>query len=174
MINDFIFNIHVYYEDTDAAGVVYHSKYLNFMERARTSWLHTLGYSATSMDPSKKLCFVVKRAELEYLCPAKLNDELIIVTKIVTLTPVKIIFQQDVKKLNPEHFNTRLGANEIEQHSMPFMYESNEMSLQQNRNLKGEEYIEVCRGVVTIVHINDKMKPMKLPRDFLEKINYDN
>ncbi|HYT96989.1 MAG TPA: YbgC/FadM family acyl-CoA thioesterase, partial [Casimicrobiaceae bacterium] len=66
----------VYYEDTDAAGVVYYANYLKFMERARTEWLAALGFPLAAFERSYGIAFVVHRLEIDFLQPARLNDTL--------------------------------------------------------------------------------------------------
>ena len=72
----FTFPIRVYYEDTDAAGVVYYGNYLKFMERARTEWLESLGFPLAAFEREHRVAFVVHRAEIDFLLPARLNDRL--------------------------------------------------------------------------------------------------
>lgn len=69
--------IRVYYEDTDAGGVVYHSNYINFFERARTEWLRDLGFEQDTLRKNDQTVFVVRKVEAEYLKPALFNDEII-------------------------------------------------------------------------------------------------
>ena len=68
------FPVRVYYEDTDAAGIVYYANYFRFMERARTEWLRELGYEQDDLRARHGLVFVVRRAEADYLHPARFND----------------------------------------------------------------------------------------------------
>lgn len=68
--------IRVYYEDTDAAGVVYHASYLRFMERARTEWLESLGFPLAAFERQHRVTFAVHKAEIEFLKPARLDDRL--------------------------------------------------------------------------------------------------
>ncbi len=75
---DFNFPIRVYYEDTDSGGVVYHSQYLNFMERTRTEWLRNLGFEQDALREEYKCIFVVKRIEIDFIKPARFNDALIV------------------------------------------------------------------------------------------------
>lgn len=72
--NDFIWPVRVYYEDTDAGGVVYHSNYLNFMERARTEWLRSLGYEQTTVKVELGVIIVVHSLSINFKKPAKFND----------------------------------------------------------------------------------------------------
>lgn len=72
--NDFSFPIRVYYQDTDAGGVVYHSTYLNFMERARYEWLRALGFNVAALRDTHQALFMVRALEIEYFKPAVLDD----------------------------------------------------------------------------------------------------
>ena len=72
----FIWPVRVYYEDTDAAGVVFYANYLKFMERARTEWLRALGFEQTTLMHDHNVVFVVRSLAVEYLRPAVFNDEL--------------------------------------------------------------------------------------------------
>ena len=66
--------VRVYFQDTDAGGVVYHARYLNFMERARTEWLRAHGYSNAGLMKEFGMVFVVRSIKLDYLKPALLDD----------------------------------------------------------------------------------------------------
>ncbi len=68
--------IRVYYEDTDAGGVVYYANYLKFMERARTEWLRSLGFGQDELARDPGVVFAVRSATLEFLKPARLDDRL--------------------------------------------------------------------------------------------------
>jgi len=70
----FTFPVRVYYEDTDAGGVVYHACYLNFMERARTEWLRDKGFEQDRLREQEGLLFPVRSMKIEYLLPARFND----------------------------------------------------------------------------------------------------
>ena len=70
----FSWPVRVYYEDTDAAGVVYYANYLKFMERARTEWLRALGFEQTTLMHEHNVVFVVRSLAVEYLRPALFND----------------------------------------------------------------------------------------------------
>ena len=66
--------VRVYWEDTDAGGVVYYANYLKFMERARTEWLRALGFGQDELRDQSGVIFVVRRVEIDYLSPARLDD----------------------------------------------------------------------------------------------------
>ena len=70
----FRFPLRVYYEDTDAGGVVYYANYLAFMERARTEWLRAIGYENRQLMDELGVVFAVRRACVDYLGPARLDD----------------------------------------------------------------------------------------------------
>lgn len=70
----FSWSVRVYYEDTDAGGVVYHSNYLNFMERARTEWLRSLGFEQTTLKDDLGVLIVVHSLNIVFKSPAKFND----------------------------------------------------------------------------------------------------
>ena len=95
---DFIIPIRVYYEDTDAGGVVYHSKYINFFERARTELMRHIGYELDELAEKEKLLFVVRAISCDYLLPAKFNDELFVSAVIIDAGKTRIQFEQKVMK----------------------------------------------------------------------------
>lgn len=74
----FAMRVRVYYEDTDAGGIVYYANYLRFFERARTDWLRSMGAVHTEMDAAHGLVFVVRELAIDYIAPARLDDELVI------------------------------------------------------------------------------------------------
>ena len=92
--------VRVYYEDTDAAGVVYYANYLKFMERARTEWLEALGFPLAAFEREHGVVFVVHRCEIDYLSPARLNDALDVSVEPVKLGAATIKARQDVRRGN--------------------------------------------------------------------------
>jgi acyl-CoA thioester hydrolase len=89
------FVIRVYYEDTDAGGIVYYANYLKFFERARTEWLRELGINQETFL-QQKLGFVVRKVEMDNLASAKLDDLLEVSTTIITLKRASLVFQQQI------------------------------------------------------------------------------
>jgi len=75
--------VRVYWEDTDAGGIVFYANYLKFFERSRTEWLRTLGIEQQSLKDSTGCIFVVTETTLRYLRPARLDDELIVTTSVL-------------------------------------------------------------------------------------------
>jgi len=76
MSSEFSWSIRIYYEDTDAGGVVFYANYLKFFERARTEWLRAAGIGQQALSESDDVVFVVKSTSVDYHAPAKLDDEL--------------------------------------------------------------------------------------------------
>lgn len=72
----FVWPVRVYWEDTDAGGVVYYANYLKFMERARSEWLRAFGFEQDVLRDEPGIVFVVRRVEIDYLSPARFNEQL--------------------------------------------------------------------------------------------------
>ncbi len=94
----FHFPVRVYYEDTDAAGVVYYANYLKFMERARTEWLEALGFPLAAFEREHGVVFVVHRCEIDFRQPARLNDALDVSVEPVKLGASTIKARQNVRR----------------------------------------------------------------------------
>jgi acyl-CoA thioester hydrolase len=98
MINErFVWPVRVYYEDTDAAGIVYHANYLRFMERARTEWLRKLGFEQDLLAESFSVLFVVNRTDVKYVRAARLDDDLEVTTILERLRGASIVFEQFIE-----------------------------------------------------------------------------
>ena len=78
----FAFPIRIYWEDTDAGGIVFYANYLKFFERARTEWLRSLGIGQQALREDTGVMFVVTDAQLRYLRPARLDDELLVTAQL--------------------------------------------------------------------------------------------
>lgn len=89
-----IFQVRVYYEDTDAGGVVFYANYLKFFERARTEWLRDLGVDQSRLALEEKRLFVVQGLEMAYRRPARLDDLLTIRSRVTRLGRASIHFAQ--------------------------------------------------------------------------------
>ena len=96
--NIFSLPMRVYFQDTDAGGVVYHANYLNFMERARTEWLRTQGYSNAGLMKEFGAVFVVRSIKLDYLKPALLDDLLDVTAQINDVGRSRISLAQTVRR----------------------------------------------------------------------------
>ncbi|MCB5188667.1 tol-pal system-associated acyl-CoA thioesterase [Methylobacillus caricis] len=91
---EFHWPIRVYYEDTDSGGVVYHANYLKFMERARTEFLRSQGFGQAELRDDLGVLFVVRGLALKYRRPARFDDALQVVTRLVELGRSLIKFEQ--------------------------------------------------------------------------------
>lgn len=94
MLADFRWKLRVYYEDTDAGGVVFYANYLKFFERARTEWLRAHGVEQQALRVSDGVMFVVASTALDYLRPARLDDELEISVVVERMGRASVDFMQ--------------------------------------------------------------------------------
>lgn len=88
--------IRIYWEDTDAGGIVFYGNYLKFMERARTEWLSSLGFEQESMRHSGEGMFVVADTQMRFLRPARLDDRLTVTVTVIHVGRSSVTFAQDV------------------------------------------------------------------------------
>jgi len=98
MLSEQTFPIRVYYEDTDAGGVVYYANYLKFMERARTEWLRALGVDQTVLAHEARVQFVVHSLSVAYRRPARLDDALRVHSRVTKLGRASLHFAQTVER----------------------------------------------------------------------------
>ena len=90
--------VRIYYEDTDAGGVVFYANYLKFAERGRTEFLRDIGFENSQLFKENRVLFLVKRVEAEYFTPARLDDSLTVKTKLLTLKNTSFEMKQDVMR----------------------------------------------------------------------------
>lgn len=90
--------IRVYFQDTDAGGVVFHGAYLNFLERARTEWLRMLGFGQTELTQRHDVLFIVRALELAYMRPALLDDVVQVGAEISRLGRAQVTLRQEVRR----------------------------------------------------------------------------
>jgi acyl-CoA thioester hydrolase len=88
----------IYWEDTDAGGVVYYANYLKFMERCRTDWLRALGIDQNRLRADRLLQFAVASVTVEFLRPAILNDEILVTAELERLSGATICFKQTIMR----------------------------------------------------------------------------
>ncbi|GGA33206.1 tol-pal system-associated acyl-CoA thioesterase [Dyella nitratireducens] len=96
----FTWPVRVYWEDTDAGGVVYHASYLRFLERARTEWLRALGVDQMAFKQATGLAFMVHRMEIDFLRPALLDDELTVAVEVKDRRSASILFAQSIHRVD--------------------------------------------------------------------------
>ncbi|WP_445425079.1 tol-pal system-associated acyl-CoA thioesterase [Alishewanella sp. HL-SH06] len=93
--NNFSWSVRVYYEDTDAGGIVYYANYLKYFERARTEWLRALGVEQ-DIWLANKVAFVVTEVQMKNTRPAKFNELLTVSSEISTLKRASLCFKQEI------------------------------------------------------------------------------
>ncbi|WP_051294020.1 tol-pal system-associated acyl-CoA thioesterase [Pseudoduganella violaceinigra] len=107
MSSEFTWEVRVYYEDTDAGGIVYYANYLKFFERARTEWLRSLGVNQDILLRDHDAMFVVKNVSADYQAPARLDDVIKLTLRIAKLGRASIQFEQEAwcgdRLLNTAH-----------------------------------------------------------------------
>ena len=94
----FLYPVRVYYEDTDAAGLVYYANYLKFAERARTEMLRHLGIGQERLRADSGMVFVVRRSTADFLLPARLDDDLVVATRLTGLGAATLDLDQEVRR----------------------------------------------------------------------------
>lgn len=92
----FVWPIRVYYEDTDAQGLVYYANYFKFMERARTEWIRSLGIEQDVMLNDERRCFVVVESQASFIAPGKFNDELVATARMSAHTKATFMIEQNI------------------------------------------------------------------------------
>lgn len=92
----FSWPIRVYWEDTDGGGVVYHANYLRFLERARTEWLRSIGIGQEALRKQQDVVFAVRSVQLDFLAPARLDDELLATVELSAVRGASLSFRQSL------------------------------------------------------------------------------
>ena len=90
----FSWPIRVYWEDTDGGGVVYHANYLRFLERARTEWLRSKGIAQEALRRDQDVVFAIRAVQMEFLAPARLDDELLATVDVTAVRGASLAFRQ--------------------------------------------------------------------------------
>jgi acyl-CoA thioester hydrolase len=101
--NAFTFPVRIYYEDTDAGGVVYHANYVSLLERCRTEWLRSAGFTQSELLRDAGIAFVVRNVNLDYLKPARLDDLLTISLEVEKISRSQIFFRQHIRRDNSQN-----------------------------------------------------------------------
>ena len=92
------FPVRVYFENTDAGGVVYHGEYFKFLERARTEWLRHLGFDQQALARNHRVVFVVSSLAIDFLKPARLDDTVAVSVQLESLGKVRCAFAQEIRR----------------------------------------------------------------------------
>ena len=99
--NAFTIPVRIYYEDTDAGGVVYYANYLKFLERCRTEWLRDIVHDQADLLRDPGISFVVRSVSLDYLKPARLDEMLSVSLEVERITKSQIFFRQHIRRAHP-------------------------------------------------------------------------
>ena len=102
MLKEFVWQIRVYYEDTDAGEVIFYANYLKFMERARTEWLRKIGFDHKILKEKYELLFAVKNLTIDYIKPGHLDDLLTVTSELLDSRKASLTFGQNIKNENSE------------------------------------------------------------------------
>jgi acyl-CoA thioester hydrolase len=134
--------IRIYWEDTDAGGIVFYANYLKFMERARTEWLRSLSIEQQALRGKTGGMFVVTETALRYLQPARLDDQLLVSAEIVEKGRATLRMQQKIWKTN---------ASAPHEHGIDSL---------------------LCEGTICIAWVDaGTLKPGRIPTNVLERIS---
>ncbi|WP_291993342.1 tol-pal system-associated acyl-CoA thioesterase [Candidatus Accumulibacter sp. ACC003] len=95
-LSAFSIPVRIYYEDTDAGGVVYYANYLKFLERCRSEWLRAAGQQQAELLRDPGIAFVVRSVQVDFLKPARLDDELLVSLEVAKISRAQIFFRQSI------------------------------------------------------------------------------
>tara|TARA_B100000945_G_scaffold211673_1_gene170432 strand:+ start:452 stop:853 length:402 start_codon:yes stop_codon:yes gene_type:complete len=119
MTKEFKHEIKIYYEDTDVGGVVYYSNYLNFLERARTEMIETVGLSNKQLLEENKTLIIVKSCNIEYESPAKLEDKITVYSSIESFSKASFVVIQNIMKDDTLIVKAKLKLVTVNQEGKP-------------------------------------------------------
>ena len=97
-MKEFLWPVRIYYEDTDSGGVVYHTNYLKYLERTRTELLRSFGFEQDQLKQQDNIIFAVRAINVDYLKPARFNDQLMVGATIGRIGPASIQFSQSITR----------------------------------------------------------------------------
>jgi acyl-CoA thioester hydrolase len=149
----FTWPVRIYWEDTDAGGIVFYANYLKFMERARTEWLRSLGADQSRLREQTGGMFVVTDTQLKYHSPARLDDQLLVTACGTKKTSITLTIAQEIR-LSPTGISREQLLN-------------NERSVMTPDELSALPL--VCQGSIRIAWVDvATMKPARIPQHLLE------
>lgn len=156
--------VRVYWEDTDAGGIVFYANYLKFMERARTEWLRALGVSQSALRQTTPEqaggMFVVTDTQLHYQQPARLDDQLLVTAQIIEKSRITLTMAQEIRLFPTQNIQSSLLNNEHKD------------STQSPAQASAQELARlplVCSGQIRIAWVDaSSFKPRKIPTHVLE------
>ena len=161
----FVWPVRVYWEDTDAGGIVFYANYLKFMERARTEWLRALGVSQSALRETTASqaggMFVVTDTQLHYKLPAQLDDQLLVTAQIVEKSRITLTIRQEIRRETRSESKQNMLTQllNIEQSGSAMLLPTAELNTQPL----------VCHGQIRIAWVSsDALKPTKIPQHVME------
>lgn len=119
MQKQFKFDLKIYYEDTDAGGVVFYANYLKYLERARTEAIYSLGYTNTKLKDKYDIIIIVKSCNINYIKSAKFEDRLSVYSKIKSISKASFVMKQVIKRKNIEISNAEIVLVAINEKGKP-------------------------------------------------------
>ena len=119
MQKQFKFDLKIYYEDTDAGGVVFYANYLKYLERARTEAIYSLGYTNTQLKDKYDIIIIVKSCNINYIKSAKFEDRLSVYSKIMSISKASFVMKQVIKRKNIEISNAEIVLVAINEKGKP-------------------------------------------------------
>ena len=119
MQKQFKFDLKIYYEDTDAGGVVFYANYLKYFERARTEAIYSLGYTNTQLKEKYNIIIIVKSCNINYIKSAKFEDRLSVYSKIKSISKASFVMKQVIKRKNIEISNAEIVLVAINEKGKP-------------------------------------------------------
>ena len=144
--------IRIYYEDTDAGGIVYHANYLRFMERTRTDWLRSIGVQLSQLETQTGTVLVVRDAALEFIAPARLDDQVSVDVRIIAMRRVSITLGQTVSLAGTSSLTT------------------NSLTTNSSARSSGNATL-LCSGTVRIAAVDRQSgRPVAMPDKLIELI----
>ena len=149
----YVWPVRVYYEDTDHGGVVYYANYLKFMERCRTEMLRAIGVEQNQLIDDQDLIFAVRHVAVNYIAPAKFNDQLLVVAQLVQASKVRLQFKQAV------FCSSDVGA-------------VNSGEFVSAEKLKNNEATPLlCEAEISIVSLSaSQLRPKRMPKALFEEL----
>jgi acyl-CoA thioester hydrolase len=149
----FTWPVRVYWEDTDAGGIVFYANYLKFMERARTEWLRSLGIAQSTLREQTGGIFVVSSTQLDYLQPARLDNQLLVTACVTEKSRITLTMVQEIRFLPNGMMHKQLQNKE-----QPILTDSELSALPL-----------VCQGKIRIAWVDAaSLKPTRIPQLLLE------
>ena len=119
MQKQFKFDLKIYYEDTDAGGVVFYANYLKYLEGARTEAIYSLGYTNTQLKDKYDIIIIVKSCNINYIKSAKFEDRLSVYSKIKSISKASFVMKQVIKRKNIEISNAEIVLVAINEKGKP-------------------------------------------------------